>query len=113
MQAMEAAETIEAKTEGHGFWTTVKESLAGSQQDYTEGSLGRAVLLLAVPMILEMSMESLFGILDVFWVGRLGAAADAHALVALEAGGRVAGRAVCAVVDGDRGVQLAGQPLDA
>ena len=42
------------------------------QQDYTEGSLGRAVFLLSVPMILEMAMESIFGILDVFWVGKLG-----------------------------------------
>jgi putative MATE family efflux protein len=77
MQAMEVAETAGTKTAGHGFWTTVREALAGSQQDYTEGSLGRAVLLLAVPMILEMAMESVFGVLDVFWVGKLGASAVA------------------------------------
>ena len=59
------------------WWTSVREAVAGSQQDYTEGPLGRAVLLLAVPMVLEMAMESLFGILDVFWVGRLGADAVA------------------------------------
>lgn len=59
------------------WWSSVKEALAGSEQDYTEGPLGRAVLLLAVPMVLEMAMESLFGILDVFWVGRLGADAVA------------------------------------
>jgi putative MATE family efflux protein len=76
MQAMEA-ETIEAKAGPHGFWETVRESLAGSEQDYTEGSLGRAVLLLAVPMILEMAMESVFGVLDVYWVGKLGASAVA------------------------------------
>jgi putative MATE family efflux protein len=51
--------------------------VAGSEQDFTEGSLGRAVLLLAVPMILEMSMESIFGVLDVFFVGRLGPSAVA------------------------------------
>ena len=50
----------------------MRQAVAGTEQDYTEGPLGRAVLLLAVPMVLEMSMESLFGILDVFWVGRLG-----------------------------------------
>jgi putative MATE family efflux protein len=55
----------------------VREAVAGSEQDYTEGPLGRAVLLLAVPMVLEMAMESLFGVLDVFWVGRLGAGAVA------------------------------------
>jgi putative MATE family efflux protein len=58
-------------------WATLEEAVAGSQQDFTEGSLGRAVVLLAVPMILEMSMESVFGVLDVFFVGRLGPGAVA------------------------------------
>jgi Na+-driven multidrug efflux pump len=58
-------------------WATLKEAVAGSEQDFTEGSLGRAVVLLAVPMILEMSMESVFGVLDVFFVGRLGPGAVA------------------------------------
>jgi putative MATE family efflux protein len=53
-------------------WTLLKRAVQGTEQDYTEGSLGRAVLLLSVPMILEMLMESVFGILDVFFVGRLG-----------------------------------------
>jgi len=77
MQAMQSEETTETKTASHGFWRTVREALAGSQQDYTEGSLGRAVLLLAVPMILEMAMESIFGVLDVYWVAKLGASAVA------------------------------------
>lgn len=77
MQAMESTEGSQGTMGGHGFWRTVREALAGSQQDYTEGSLPRAVLLLAVPMILEMAMESIFGVLDVFWVGKLGAAAVA------------------------------------
>jgi putative MATE family efflux protein len=77
MQAMEVAQETGGRPSRHGFWTTVREALAGSQQDYTEGSLGRAVLLLAVPMILEMAMESVFGVLDVFWVGKLGASAVA------------------------------------
>jgi putative MATE family efflux protein len=57
----------------HGFWSSVRESLAGSHQDYTEGSLPRAILLLAIPMVLEMCMESLFGLVDIFWVAHLGA----------------------------------------
>ncbi len=53
------------------------EAIRGSHQDYTTGSLNRAILLLAVPMVLEMVLESLFAVVDVFWVGRLGANAIA------------------------------------
>jgi putative MATE family efflux protein len=59
------------------WWGTLRDAVKGSQQDYTEGSLGRAVFLLSVPMILEMAMESIFGILDVFWVGKIGSDAVA------------------------------------
>ncbi|HEX7113846.1 MAG TPA: MATE family efflux transporter [Steroidobacter sp.] len=54
------------------FRRLVLQSLKGEQRDYTSESLDRAVLLLAVPMVLEMIMESLFAIVDVFWVSRLG-----------------------------------------
>src|SRR5579862_5647884 len=43
-----------------GFWHTAAEALRGSQQDYTRGSVRRAILLLAVPMVLEMALESVF-----------------------------------------------------
>ncbi len=59
------------------WWSLLRDAVAGTQQDFTEGSLGRAVFLLSVPMILEMAMESLFGLLDVYFVGRLGAEAVA------------------------------------
>ncbi len=60
-----------------GFWSSVREALRGSHQDYTQGNLNRAILLLAIPMVLEMVLESLFAVTDVFWVGRLGANAVA------------------------------------
>jgi hypothetical protein len=60
-----------------GFWSSVREALKGSHQDFTTGSLNRAILLLAIPMVLEMVLESLFAVTDVFWVGRLGANAVA------------------------------------
>jgi MATE family, multidrug efflux pump len=62
-------------------WGSIREALRGSHQDFTTGSLNRAILLLAIPMVLEMVLESLFAVVDVFWVGRLGA--DAVATVGL------------------------------
>jgi putative MATE family efflux protein len=63
------------------FWQSVREALRGSHQDYTKGNLNRSILLLAIPMVLEMVLESLFAVVDVFWVSRLGA--DAIATVGL------------------------------
>ena len=54
------------------FFSLIKESLNGEQQDYTQGSIRRAVFLLAVPMVLELSMESVFAVVDMFFVGKLG-----------------------------------------
>jgi putative MATE family efflux protein len=54
------------------LWQSIKEALRGSHQDYTTGSLNRSILLLAIPMVLEMVLESLFAVVDVFWVSRLG-----------------------------------------
>src|SRR5271163_3129811 len=61
----------------HTLWASLVEAVRGSHQDYTTGSLNRAIFLLAVPMVLEMVLESLFAVVDVFWVGRLGANAVA------------------------------------
>jgi len=63
------------------FWKSIGEALRGSHQDYTAGNLNRAIILLAIPMVLEMVLESLFAVVDVFWVSRLGA--DAVATVGL------------------------------
>jgi putative MATE family efflux protein len=63
------------------LWSSIREAIRGSRQDFTTGNLNRAILLLAIPMILEMVLESLFAVVDVFWVGRLGA--DAVATVGL------------------------------
>jgi putative MATE family efflux protein len=60
-----------------GFWATVREAIRGSELDFTRVPVSRAVILLAVPMVLEMSMESLFAVVDIFWVSRLGSEAVA------------------------------------
>ncbi|HEY1050497.1 MAG TPA: MATE family efflux transporter, partial [Prosthecobacter sp.] len=54
------------------FWRSVAQALRGEEHDYTALPLNRAVILLAVPMVLEMIMESLFAISDVYWVSHLG-----------------------------------------
>ena len=55
-------------------WSTIREAIRGSHQDFTEGPLGRAVVLLAIPMVIEMAMESVFAVTDIFFVSKLGAA---------------------------------------
>jgi len=62
-------------------WRFLREALAGTTQDFTQGSLTRGIALLAIPAILEMVMESTFGVVDAFWVARLGP--DAMAAVGL------------------------------
>ncbi len=65
-------------------WGTVKEALQGGDRDFTAMGLRHAVLLLSIPMVLEMAMESLFALVDVFFVGRIGV--DAVATVGLTEG---------------------------
>ncbi|MGH9656952.1 MAG: MATE family efflux transporter [Bryobacteraceae bacterium] len=59
------------------LWPAVREAVAGTRQDFTEGSIGRGIFLLAIPTVLEMVMESLFGVVNVYFVGRLGSDAVA------------------------------------
>ena len=65
-----AAESNDRPQASTSFWSDVAHALRGEQHDYTAEPLNRAVLLLAVPMVLEMLMESLFAVVDVFWVSR-------------------------------------------
>jgi putative MATE family efflux protein len=65
--------TTAAAPPRHSTWSTLREAVRGSHQDYTETPIGRAVVLLAVPMVLGMLMESVFLVVDIFFVGRLGA----------------------------------------
>lgn len=63
------------------LWAAVRESLRGSHRDYTSGPIGRAIIMLAIPMVLEMCMESIFAVVDIKWVSYLGP--DAMATVGL------------------------------
>ena len=53
------------------FFTLLKQSLKGENIDFTQGSIRRSVLLLAIPMMLEMAMESVFALVDLYFVGHL------------------------------------------
>jgi len=55
-----------------GIFQIVRQALKGEELDYTIGSMRKAVFLLAVPMILELSLESVFALVDMFFVGKLG-----------------------------------------
>jgi putative MATE family efflux protein len=54
------------------LWRDVVLAIRGSEQDFTAGGLGRAILLLSIPMILEMVMESVFAVVDIYFVSKLG-----------------------------------------
>lgn len=119
-----SSSTDSSTTSLTSLWRDVSHALRGRRYDYTKEPLSRAIVLLAVPMVMEMIMESLFAIVDIFWVSRLGS--DAIAIVgltesvmsliyAVAAGISMAGGAIVARRIGesspDRAAQAAGQVL--
>ena len=78
---LQSSENSVAATENNSFRSIVREALFGSQRDFTSGSIGQAIFILSVPMIVEMFGESLFALVDIFFVAKLGA--DAVAVVGL------------------------------
>jgi putative MATE family efflux protein len=60
-----------------GLLTMLREAIRGSSLDYTTAPIGRCIVMLSVPMVMEMAMESIFVVADVFWVAHLGANAVA------------------------------------
>lgn len=65
------------------FFSLVKQSLRGGEYDYTQGSIRAAIVLLAIPMILELSLESVFAVVDMYFVSHLPNSKNAMATVGL------------------------------
>src|SRR6266436_6824718 len=80
-EIMPAAAVDASSAQDESFWSAIREALRGSHKDYTVGPVGRSIILLAIPMVLEMCMESIFAVVDIKWVSYLGP--DAMATVGL------------------------------
>jgi len=66
-----------APAPGRSLWAELRDAIRGTSADYTKVPLGRAVLLLAVPMVLELVLESTFAVVDIYFVSKLGPSAVA------------------------------------
>jgi len=76
---MSSDQTTSGSTKNNSVYSIIKQALSGEHRDYTAGSIRKAVIFLSIPMILEMSMESVFFVVDIFFVGRIGKEAVAAA----------------------------------
>ncbi len=65
------------------YYSLLKQALKGSEHDYTQGSIRKAIFLLAIPMVLELSLESVFAVVDMYFVGHLPNSKNAVATVGL------------------------------
>lgn len=74
---MKSPDNLKIRRLLRSFFSDVREAVSGTEQDFTEGRLSRAILLLSIPAVLEMIMESLFVIVDIYFVSKLGANAVA------------------------------------
>src|SRR5687768_11881810 len=66
-----------------GFFALLKQAIRGDEMDYTSGSIRKAVFMLAIPMMLEMIMESVFAVVDLYFVGHLENSSQAIQVVGL------------------------------
>lgn len=70
-------DSVEPESPADSLWQELKDAIRGTEADYTKIGLRKAIFLLAVPMILELVMESTFAVVDIYFVGKLGASAVA------------------------------------
>ena len=76
-QSVSTSSVSQTAAERHSLWTELRNAIRGTGADYTKIPMRHAVFLLAVPMVLELVLESTFAVVDIFFVGKLGSSAIA------------------------------------
>jgi len=72
-----------ATSKSISWFALIRQAIRGDEMDYTVGSIRRAVIMLAIPMMLEMVMESVFAVVDLYFVGHLANSSQAIQVVGL------------------------------